>query len=75
MEWREASYLIYGVARSLLGVARSLPINYFISPLSFALSLKKADNSPQSRSERSVSGTNETILMLAFQHVAGGLFK
>jgi hypothetical protein len=24
MQWREASYLIYGVARSLLGVARSL---------------------------------------------------
>ena len=48
MEWREAS-LEWREA------------SYFISPLSFALSLKKADYSPQSWSGRSVSGANETI--------------
>jgi hypothetical protein len=53
MEWREAS-LEWREA------------SYFISHLSFALSLKKANNSPQSWSGRSVSGANETIRAFLF---------
>jgi hypothetical protein len=58
MEWREAS-LEWREA------------SYFISPLSFALSLKKADNSPQSWSGRSVSGANDGILCILLGIILG----